>query len=494
MSRFPRVVLVFILLAGAVTALCTWLGSIRVGIAAGLAMTVIAVLVAWSLRRQRRSDGPDRPVSPRLPGDRGSRRRAVRRRGCRARSRRPEARPTRRGRRPGGGGHRHRRRVHGARGAGEPPGALGGTPAAPGAVQQRELRVRIPEPASAGPAHVPRRGVDVPRTRPAHRLRARRDRAGRLHRARVPRRPRPDHREPDRLRRLAEGPRGPGAAGAAHDGHDPQGRGHLRVRRRRLERAAHVAQRLAEPQAADARGRELPQRAHGLVPRGHRVRARHDRHGDVPAWPRDHRAQHPRRRDRAQGLRHPRPGRSEGHPPADAGRPVARRDGRMGGPGRLPGVAHGHARTRWDRSARRRPARRRLLRRAGRDRMAAAQPGAVPAARGRARDGGAAGPHGDVPGSGVRPGMGTVAHRLLLRAPDRRVPGRPARGDASSTSRSATRGRRCSTRPSSPPTTPATSTAWRRSGRASWSTRSTPSSDDWSTCSRSGSPASTCCW
>lgn len=61
MSRFPRVVLVFILLAGAVTALCTWLGSIRVGIAAGLAMTVIAVLVAWSLRRQSRSDAPADP-------------------------------------------------------------------------------------------------------------------------------------------------------------------------------------------------------------------------------------------------------------------------------------------------------------------------------------------------------------------------------------------------------------------------------------------------
>ena len=61
MKRFPRIVIVFVLLAGAVTALCTWLGSIRVGIAAGLSMTVIAVLVAWSLRRQSRSDGPEDP-------------------------------------------------------------------------------------------------------------------------------------------------------------------------------------------------------------------------------------------------------------------------------------------------------------------------------------------------------------------------------------------------------------------------------------------------
>ena len=31
MKRFPRIVIVFVLLAGAVTALCTWLGSIRLG-------------------------------------------------------------------------------------------------------------------------------------------------------------------------------------------------------------------------------------------------------------------------------------------------------------------------------------------------------------------------------------------------------------------------------------------------------------------------------
>ena len=61
MKRFPRIVVVFVLLAGAVSALCTWLGSIRVGIAAGLAMTAIALLVAWSLRRQGRGDGPADP-------------------------------------------------------------------------------------------------------------------------------------------------------------------------------------------------------------------------------------------------------------------------------------------------------------------------------------------------------------------------------------------------------------------------------------------------
>ena len=46
---------------------------------------------------------------------------------------------------------------------------------------------------------------------------------------------------------------------------------------------ARVPGRVAEPQAPDARGRELPQRDHGLVPRRHGVRARHDRHGHVPA-------------------------------------------------------------------------------------------------------------------------------------------------------------------------------------------------------------------
>jgi spore maturation protein SpmA len=51
-KRFPLAVRLFVLLAGATAALCTWLGSIRVGIAAGLVMTLIAVLVAWSLRRQ----------------------------------------------------------------------------------------------------------------------------------------------------------------------------------------------------------------------------------------------------------------------------------------------------------------------------------------------------------------------------------------------------------------------------------------------------------
>ena len=63
MTRFPRIVLVFVLLAGAVTALCTWLGSIRVGIVAGLIMVAIAMLVAGSLQRDDRS-ATDRPADP----------------------------------------------------------------------------------------------------------------------------------------------------------------------------------------------------------------------------------------------------------------------------------------------------------------------------------------------------------------------------------------------------------------------------------------------
>jgi len=60
--HFPRIVILFVLLAGAITGLCTWLGSIRVGIVAGLIMVLIAVLVAGSLQRRGRSG--DQPADP----------------------------------------------------------------------------------------------------------------------------------------------------------------------------------------------------------------------------------------------------------------------------------------------------------------------------------------------------------------------------------------------------------------------------------------------
>ena len=84
-------------------------------------------------------------------------------------------------------------------------------------------------------------------------------RARRLRRARLARRPRPDDGGSDRLRRVAERPRGTRAARAsARPGTDPpKVVGHLRDRRRWLERAAGVARCLAQPQAADARGRQL---------------------------------------------------------------------------------------------------------------------------------------------------------------------------------------------------------------------------------------------
>ncbi|MEP6758937.1 MAG: alkaline phosphatase family protein [Actinomycetota bacterium] len=58
MRRIPRIALVFALLAGAITALCTWIGSIRVGVAAGLVMVLIGLLVTGSLQRQARAHGP----------------------------------------------------------------------------------------------------------------------------------------------------------------------------------------------------------------------------------------------------------------------------------------------------------------------------------------------------------------------------------------------------------------------------------------------------
>ena len=266
-----------------------------------------------------------------------------------------------------------------------------------------------PRPASARSAHDPRRVWMYLERVPLVAYGARRDRAGRLHRARVARRPRPDHRGADRLRRLAEDREGRALPGLRTTGETPEGRGHLRVRRRRLERAAHLARRLAEPQAADARGRELPQRAHGLVPRGDRLRARDDRH---------------RRRSRAttgspgttSATARPRARRTA--PPARPTRATSccRRWPTCGTTRRADGSARSATRSgTWacsgtaGRTGRPTTSRSGLLRRARRPRLAAAQPRAVPAAGGLPPAGGARLAWRRTSRTRVRPRMGAVA-------------------------------------------------------------------------------------
>ena len=62
----------------------------------------------------------------------------------------------------------------------------------------------------------------------------------------------------------------------------PGDRRDVRDRRRRVERPPGVPRRVAQPEAPDARRRELPQRDPRLVPGRHGVGARHDRHRRVP--------------------------------------------------------------------------------------------------------------------------------------------------------------------------------------------------------------------
>ena len=222
----------------------------------------------------------------------------------------------------------------------------------------------------------------------------------------------------------------------ARSARTPEDRGHVRVRRRWLERPAQVARRLAEPQAADGRGRELPQRDPRVVPRGDRVRPRHDRHRHVPRRARHHRPQHPRRhRVRAQGLRRTRPRRPGRHPAADAGRPLARRDaGRgVGRRDRLSGLAPGHAGVRRAGPRRRLQAGRRVLGRGRRRGLGAAEPRAVPAA---GRDARPCLVRRRVPGVlGRTAGLGRAVHAAgppgtVLQPARRGLPGRPDRGHA----------------------------------------------------------------
>ena len=166
------------------------------------------------------------------------------------------------------------------------------------AVQQRELRAGVTVARAAGPADEPRQRVDVPGADPARRVRPRHRGAGRLRRARDARRPRAHHRR----RSSASTPGRPIATGRALPGLTddrcaaPKVVVTFVIDGGGWNVLAALARSLAAPRSADARGHELPRRDHGLVPRGDRVRARHDRYRRVPARARDHRAQHPRRR------------------------------------------------------------------------------------------------------------------------------------------------------------------------------------------------------
>ena len=260
---------------------------------------------------------------------------------------------------------------------------------------------------------------------------------------RLARRRRPDGRRADRLRRLPRSrPRGSSAAGHLAPGRGARGGRHLRDRRRRVERPPGVPRRLAEPPAADARRRELPQRAARLVPGRHGLGPRHDRDRRVPAHPRHHRAQPPRRPAGAQGLRGARPREPGRHPRPDPRGPVERGDGRpgMGRRARLPGVAPRDDRARRAVAQRRRPAGRGLLGRGERSAgLAEPERRALPAAR---RDTVARRVLGlsrrlrPEPRSQrrLRP-REAEEHALLQHAGDP-LPGRPRRGDPRRTSRS----------------------------------------------------------
>ena len=247
---------------------------------------------------------------------------------------------------------------------------------------------------------------------------------------RLARRPRAHHREPDRVRRVARRPR---RTGRCRDSARPGGR----------PRSSSPTSSTAAAGTCFAQwpndwpnlkrlmreGATLPQRADRIVPRRDRVRARDDRHRHVPTHARHHRAQHPRRRHRAEGVRH------AGRTPIRA-TSWCRRSPTCGTTRPAPGSARSATRSgTWGCSA--------TAARTGRpptcpsaststSRAATAGSRTTPSLfrlpAGRARDGRARGAHGDLRRPGLGPRVGAVAHRLLLRAADRRVPGRPARG------------------------------------------------------------------
>ena len=267
-----------------------------------------------------------RPGPAPVPHARRARRVRVALRRRRARPRDTFAHPPRSGPDPGRDGERPGSRVHGADPARVPPRTLGRAATGARALQQLELPPGVARPGPVLSGHQPRVGVDVPGARAAGRARTGPPRSGGRHDARHARRPGPDHGCPDGIhragRRIAQGAVLPGIATE----HPPEGHRDVRDRRRRMERAAALARQLAEPQAPDGPGRQLPERDHRLLPRGDRVRACHHRYRHVPRPARHHRPQHPRRQQGPQGLRRRRAREPERPLDPHARRSVERRD------------------------------------------------------------------------------------------------------------------------------------------------------------------------
>ena len=248
----PTIVVLLVCLAGLTALVCTLLGSISVGLVAGLSVLVVALgLFAWIARRPR-SAGPED----------GSRRRflqiglgGVALVGAGA----ALGRVVEKGLRPDA--------IAVENAAADDLGAdymeliaraatrraLRRPPAPARAVQQRELFVRIARLAPARSAHQPRVGVDVPGARPAGRARARAASSPPTATdARHARRPRADHRAPDGIHRLARAIAKERSCPGSDDRRaTAQGHRDVRDRRRRMERAAALARQLAEPQAPD---------------------------------------------------------------------------------------------------------------------------------------------------------------------------------------------------------------------------------------------------
>ena len=208
--------------------------------------------------------------------------------------------------------------------------------------------------------------------------------AERLRRPRDARRPGADHRAADRLRRVAR--RSRRVAAAAHDeplrAH-PQGRGDVRDRRRRLERSCKEFPndwpnlKALMGESANFRNAivgsfpAVTACAHGTIGTG----AFPNRHGVTGHNIRDEQGVVRKAYD------YPGNAAARRHLDPDALRPLARGDGRLGRPDRLPGVAPRHDGLRRTRPARRRPAGRGVLGRGRHRDLAAAQPRPVPAAR-----------------------------------------------------------------------------------------------------------------
>ena len=248
----PTIVVLLVCLAGLTALVCTLLGSISVGLVAGLAVLVVALgLFAW-IARHPRNAGPED----------GSRRRflqiglgGVALVGAGA----ALGRVVEKGLRPDA--------IAVENAAADDLGAeymeliarACRTPSAPATCSSCSRR-STPRTTRSNPSACTR----AIRGRPTQRCGCTssgsrssptgpgRDRARRQRGQGLARRPRAEHREPDRVRRVARRPGRKRAARTPDDRRDAQGGRHLRLRRRRLERPSPVAERLAEPPAIDA--------------------------------------------------------------------------------------------------------------------------------------------------------------------------------------------------------------------------------------------------